>query len=121
MAATNQFRLGVIHVTFADQYYTHQWSFETLMRKMSEVGPNMGVEMVAPMFNPDHPHVTPFFEVEFKQSCERNGLVPTSYAIYSDHRGFYPNRDMTDDEAVDYMVCHIKSTAKLGFPVMRAQ
>ncbi len=121
MATTNSMTLGIIHVSFADQYYSHQWSFETMMRAIAELGPDIGVEMVAPMFNPDHPHVTPAFAVEWKQTCERNRLKPTSYAIYSDHRGFYPAKDMTDDEAVDYMICHIKSTAMLGFPVMRAQ
>ena len=123
MSTTNSIKVAVTLYSFEPEYFSYQWSFEEYMRRASQVGggDNMGLEIIAPMDNPDYPHVGKAFEVTFKQSCERNNLTPVSYSIYSDHAIPFASRPMTVDESVDFMVCHFKTAVQLGFPKIRIQ
>ncbi len=121
MSTTSPIRICVTLYSFEPLYFAYQWSFEECMRRAAQVAPNLGLEIIAPMDNPDYPHVGREFEVAFKQSCERNNLTPVCYSIYSDHAIPFANRAMTDDESVEFMACHFKSAAKLGFPKIRIQ
>lgn len=120
MSTARTFRLGVTLYSFTTEYRSFQWSFEDCMRKAAELGPRMGIEIVGPQHHRGFPEVPKEFERMFKSSCERNGLIPTSYGSYADAY-FWPDRDFTPDELVDYTIPQLKGAARLGFPVVRLQ
>jgi sugar phosphate isomerase/epimerase len=118
--AKNTFRVGVTLYSFTTEYYSYTWSFDECMRKAAELGPGMGVEIVGPEHHRDFPDVPREFETTFKNACQRYNLVPTSYGAYADPF-FWHDRDLTDDDLVEYTIPQLKGAARLGFPVVRAQ
>jgi sugar phosphate isomerase/epimerase len=90
------------------------------MKKASELGPGMGVEIVGPEHHRDFPRVPKEFEAQFKNACQRYGLVPTSYGAYTDAY-FFDHRNLTPDEKLAYTVPQIEGAARLGFQLVRIQ
>lgn len=120
MAFEAQFKLGVTLYSFNVEYYLYRNTIDELMEKISLLGPNQGVEIVAPQFIRGFPELPKEFEFRFKRLAERYGLVPTSYGAYGDPQRF-TGREMTHEEKSDYLKTQIRSAAKLGFPIIRVQ
>lgn len=114
------FKLGVTLYSFTNEFWSYKWSFEDCMQKAAQLGPGMGVEIVGPQAHRGFPDVPEDFVRAFRNSVERNGLVPTSYGAYQDPF-FWPDRDFTDDEMVEYMIPQLKGANQLGFPTVRLQ
>ena len=111
-------RLGVSLHSFAHEYCSMIWSLEDLFTMASSLGG--GVEIVGPSHQRGFPHLTDEFESVFRSAVDRHGLVPTCYGSYSDPY-VLPDRDLTDDELLEYTIPQLRAAARLGFPVVRLQ
>ncbi|HEY0188498.1 MAG TPA: TIM barrel protein [Cellulomonas sp.] len=116
--STRPFSLGVTLHSFTQEYTSHVWGFEDLMRAAALCGG--GVEIVGPAHHRGFPYVTDDFEATFKASVERNGLTPTSYGSYADPF-MLPDRDLRPDEIVEYTIPQLQGARRLGFPIVRLQ
>jgi sugar phosphate isomerase/epimerase len=118
MTAKAGLKLGVSLHSFTSEYITYKWSLEDMLQLVSVLGG--GVEIVGPSHQRGYPYLTNEFERIFKSSIERWGLTPTSYGTYADPF-MLKERDLNDDEMVDYIVPQLKSAAQLGFTIARLQ
>jgi len=118
MSADGHLRQGVTLHSFTNEYITYKWSLEDTLQLAGLLGG--GVEIVGPSHQRGYPYLTDEFERIFKSSIERWGLSPTCYGTYADPF-MLKDRDLNDDEMVEYMTPQLKSAAALGFPVARIQ
>jgi sugar phosphate isomerase/epimerase len=118
MTANQGLKLGVTLHSFTPEYITYKWSLEDMLQLASVLG--SGVEIVGPAHQRGYPHLTDEFERIFKSSVERWGLTPTCYGTYADPF-MLKDRDLNEDEMVDYIVPQLKSAAQLGFSIARLQ
>jgi sugar phosphate isomerase/epimerase len=118
MNANGRLRQGVTLHSFTAEYITYKWSLEDMLQLAGVLGG--GVEIVGPSHQRGYPYLTDEFERIFKSSIERWGLTPTCYGTYADPF-MLKDRDLNDDEMVEYMTPQLRSAAALGFPVARIQ
>jgi sugar phosphate isomerase/epimerase len=118
MTKNSHLRLGVTLHSFTAEYITYKWSLEDMFQLASVLGG--GVEIVGPAHQRGYPHLTDEFERIFKSSIERWGLTPTCYGTYSDPF-MLKDRDLNDDEMVEYIAPQLHSAAALGFKAARMQ
>lgn len=118
MSTKANLQIGISFHSFTHEYCSFIWSFEDLMEKAAQLGG--GVEIVGPTHHRGFPEVGDEFERSFKSAVQRYGLTPTSYGSYADPF-MLSDRNLTDDELVDYTIPQIKGASKLGFPVVRLQ
>jgi sugar phosphate isomerase/epimerase len=118
MTARAGLKLGVSLHSFTSEYITYKWSLEDMLQLATVLGG--GVEIVGPAHQRGYPYLTDEFERIFKSSVERWGLTPTSYGTYADPF-MLKDRDLNDDEMVEYIVPQLKSAAQLGFTIARLQ
>ena len=111
-------RLGVTFHSFTAEFVAYVWSFEDLMVNATQLGG--GVEIVGPVHHRGFPHVPPEFVATFRSSVKRNGLTPTCYGSYADPFMLW-DRELTDDELVEYTIPQIEGAARCGFPIVRLQ
>ena len=115
---SNDFKLGVTLHSFASEYCSMIWTLEDLMAMAAQLGG--GVEIVGPSHQRGFPYLTDEFESIFRSAVDRNGLTPTSYGSYADPF-MLPDRDLTDDELVEYTIPQLRGAKRLGFPIVRLQ
>ena len=115
---TELLKQGVTLHSFTSEYLTFKWSLEDMLQLASVLGG--GVEIVGPSHQRGYPFLTDEFERIFKSSIERWGLTPTCYGTYADPFMF-KDRDLNDDEMVEYMRPQLQSAAALGFKTARVQ
>jgi len=112
------FQVGVTLHSFAKEYLNYAWSFEDMLELAGYLGG--GVEIVGPSHQRGFPVLTDEFERIFKSAVERFGLTPTSYGSYADPFRL-ADRNLTNDELIEYTIPQLKAAATLGFPVVRLQ
>jgi sugar phosphate isomerase/epimerase len=115
---TAELNLGVTLHSFATEYCSLVWTFEDLMAMAGQLGG--GVEIVGPSHQRGFPYLTDEYESIFRSAVDRHGLTPTSYGSYADPF-MLPDRDLSDDELVEYTIPQLKGAARLGFPIVRLQ
>jgi sugar phosphate isomerase/epimerase len=118
MNVNGHLRQGVTLHSFTAEYITYKWSLEDMLQLASVLG--SGVEIVGPSHQRGYPHLTDEFERIFKSSLERWSLTPTCYGTYADPF-MLKDRDLNDNEMVDYMTPQLHSAAALGFKTARVQ
>jgi sugar phosphate isomerase/epimerase len=118
MTAKAELNLGVTLHSFTNEYISYKWSLEDMFQLVSVLGG--GVEIVGPAHQRGYPYLTDEYERLFKSSVERWGLTPTSYGTYTDPF-MLKDRDLNNDEMVEYIVPQLQSAAKLGFTIARLQ
>lgn len=118
MTVSTSLNLGVTFHSFTEEYCAGKWSFEDMMELSTHLGG--GVEIVGPAHQRGFPNLTIEFERMFKSAVERFGLTPTAYGSYADPF-MLPDRNLNDDELIDYTSKQLRTAATLGFPVMRVQ
>ena len=114
------FNLGVTLYSFNIEYYTYKRTFEDIIEAVASLGPNQGVEVVAPMFDRGYPRLSYEFEHRFKNAAEKYGVVPVCWSGYADPQRI-TGRFLTEQEQIDYIEMQIDSAAQLGFPIVRIQ
>ena len=117
-ATESGFKLGVTLHSFASEYCSMVWSLEDLMSMAAQLGG--GVEIVGPSHQRGFPYLTDEFESVFRSAVDRYGLTPTSYGSYADPFTL-PDRDMSEDELVEYTIPQLQGASRLGFKIVRLQ
>lgn len=117
-STVEEFKLGVTLHSFASEYCSLIWTLEDLMSMAGQLGG--GVEIVGPSHQRGFPHLTDEFESIFRSAVDRYGLTPTSYGSYADPFQL-PDRDLSENELVEYTIPQLRSAARLGFPIVRLQ
>lgn len=118
MTANGRLRQGVTLHSFTTEYITFKWSLEDMFQLASVLGG--GVEIVGPSHQRGYPYLTDEFERIFKSSVERWGLTPTCYGTYADPF-MLRDRNLSNDEMVEYMTPQLQAAAALGFKTARMQ
>jgi sugar phosphate isomerase/epimerase len=118
MTDEGSLKLGVTFHSFTSEYTSYVWSFEDLMEHAAKLGG--GVEIVGPAHHRGFPHVPDEFEAAFTSSVVRHRLTPTSYGSYADPFLRW-DRELNEDELVQYTLPQIRGAARLGFPIVRLQ
>ena len=72
MAAKLPFRLGVTLYSFNIEFYTYKRTFEDLIEKVTSLGPDQGIEVVAPQMDRGYPSLSPEFEHRFKNAPSKS-------------------------------------------------
>lgn len=112
-------KLGVTLYSFSTEYCSGSMDLEDCIRKAHEFGAK-GFEIVATQMIDSYPFVSDEFLGRFRDICERYDMTPVSYGANMD-KGLYRNREMTDDEMVQFAIRDIRNAHKLGCKVMREQ
>jgi sugar phosphate isomerase/epimerase len=118
MIANGHLKLGVTLHSFTAEYITYKWSLEDMFQLAGVLGG--GVEIVGPAHQRGYPYLTDEFERIFKSAVERWELTPTCYGTYADPF-MLKDRDLSEDEMVEYMTPQLHSAAALGFKTARMQ
>jgi len=114
----HEFKLGVTLHSFASEYCSLIWTLEDLLSMAGQLGG--GVEIVGPSHQRGFPYLTDEFESIFRSAVDRHGLTPTSYGSYADPFQL-PDRNLSEDELVEYTIPQLQGAARLGFPIVRLQ
>ena len=114
------FDLGVTLYSFNIEYYTYKRTFEDCLEAVASLGPNQGVEIVAPMFDRGYPRLSYEFERRFKNAVEKYGIMPVCWSGYADPQRV-TGRFLSEQEQIEYIETQIDNAAQLGFPILRIQ
>jgi hypothetical protein len=116
-----KFKLGTTLFSFTNEFWSHEFTFEQLVRKVGELGLGPGLEVIGFQSIRGFPNVSDEFAARFRDLVAMYKLEPTSLAINADvwaRRGGAP---LSVDETVAYLDPQIRAAKKLGFPVVRSQ
>ena len=111
---------GVTLYSFTRFFHDRRLDFEDLVREVARRGLGPGLEIVGFQSIRDFPRVSEEFVTRFRELIDETGLVPTSLATNAD-AGLRRDRNLTNDELVDYMAEQIVAARRLGFSIARVQ
>lgn len=118
MSKDGSIKVGATAYSFNEDFFTYRYSFENCLELIGSLGPEQGVEIVAPQMMRGYPNVSEESQQTFLRARDRYGLVPTCFGGYSD-AGIITGRDLNTEEQTDYLKVQMKTAKRLGFPVIR--
>lgn len=116
---SNQIKLGVSLYSFSTEYISAQLDLEGILAKVSAMG-YVGIEMVAAQMVPEYPYPSDQWLYEFKDLLKKYNLEPVCWSAYID-MGIRSDRDLTDDEIIQFTLNDLIYASKAGFPLVRTQ
>ncbi|NHN36861.1 sugar phosphate isomerase/epimerase [Pseudomaricurvus alcaniphilus] len=119
-ASSSNLRLGSTLYSFTTEYHNHDYSFESLIRRIAAENLGPGLEIVGFQSIKGFPVVSDAYADWFRGLIDEVGLELSCLGINSDF-GINRDRKMTEDELFDYHVPQLHAAAKLGFPLIRYQ
>ena len=111
---------GVTLYSFTRLFHDRKQTLESLIREVAERKLGPGLEIIGFSSFRGFPNLSPDYVKEIRTLIDQTGLVPTSLAANADF-GIRRDRNLTPQEAVDYMAAQIKAAKDLGFPLVRVQ
>lgn len=115
----NNIKLGVSLYSFSTEYISEQLDLEGVLRKAKELGFE-GIEMIPAQMAPEYPYLSDEWIAEFRGLMEKYGLVPVCWSAYID-MGIRSDRDLTEEEIIEYTLNDLIYAKKAGFPMIRTQ
>jgi len=115
----DKIKLGLTLYSFSNEYVNRSMSFEDILRTASDLGYE-GVEFIPSQMAPEYPCLTDGYLAELKGLLDRYGLQPVCWSAYID-MGIRSDRDLTEEEIVQYTVNDLIYAKKAGFPLVRTQ
>ena len=112
-------KYGVTLYSFSNEYVNGILSFEEILRKVKAMG-YTGVEIVASQMVPGYPYPTDEYLQWLKETLDEIGLEPVCWSAYID-MGIRQDRDLTEDEIVQFTINDLICAKKAGFPMVRSQ
>ncbi len=116
-----KFKLGTTLFSFTNEYWSREFTFEQLVRKVGELNLGPGLEVIGFQSIRGFPEVSDDFAARFRDLVAEYKLELSSLAVNVDvwaRRGGAP---LSVDETVAYLDPQIRAAKKLGFPVARSQ
>lgn len=115
----DKIKLGLTLYSFSNEYVGMTMGFEDILRKAKELGYE-GVEFIPSQMAPDYPYLSDEYLEYLREAFIRNGLEPVCWSAYID-MGIRSDRDLTEDEIMQYTVNDLIYAKKAGFPIVRTQ
>jgi len=115
----NDIKLGISLYSFSTEYIHEKIDFEGLLKKASEMG-YKGIELVAAQMVPEYPYPSDEWLDMCKGLMEKYNLEPVCWSAYID-MGIRSDRDLTEDEIIQYTVNDLIYAKKAGFQMVRTQ
>lgn len=112
-------KLGISLYSFSTEYIHEKLDFEGVLKKAKDMG-YQGVELVAAQMVPDYPYPTDEWLAECRALLAKYGLEPVCWSAYID-MGIRSDRDLTEDEIIQFTVNDLVYAKKAGFPIVRTQ
>ncbi|MCI8893188.1 MAG: sugar phosphate isomerase/epimerase [Lachnospiraceae bacterium] len=115
----NDIKLGISLYSFSTEYIHEKLDLEGVVKKAADMG-YKGVEIVAAQMVPEYPYPSDEWLRGFKGLLEKYDLEPVCWSAYID-MGIRSDRDLTEDEIIQYTVNDLIYAKKAGFPMVRTQ
>ncbi|MDF2672162.1 MAG: sugar phosphate isomerase/epimerase [Clostridiales bacterium] len=115
----NKIKLGVSLYSFSTEYISEQLDLEGLLKKVKELGFE-GIEMIPAQMAPEYPYLSDEWIEEFKGLLAKYELTPVCWSAYID-MGIRSDRDLTEEEIIQYTLNDLIYAKKAGFPMVRTQ
>ncbi len=115
----NDIKLGISLYSFSTEYIHEKLDLEGVVKKAADMG-YKGVEIVAAQMVPEYPYPSDEWLSGFKGLLEKYDLEPVCWSAYID-MGIRSDRDLTEDEIIQYTVNDLIYAKKAGFPMVRTQ
>ncbi len=112
-------KLGISLYSFSTEYIHEKLDLEGVLKKARDMG-YKGVEIVAAQMVPDYPYPPDEWLEMFKGLLDKYQLEPVCWSAYID-MGIRTDRDLTEDEIIQYTVNDLIYAKKAGFPMVRTQ
>ena len=112
-------KLGISLYSFSTEYIHEKLDFEGVLKKARDMG-YQGVEIVAAQMVPDYPYPTDEWLAECKALLAKYELEPVCWSAYID-MGIRSDRDLTEEEIIQFTVNDLIYAKKAGFPLVRTQ
>lgn len=113
-------KLGTTLYSLTTEFYSRQYGFTDLVRKVAAENMGPGLEVVGFQSIRGFPEISDEFAGSFRDLIDETGLVPSCLGTNSD-LWIDPENPMSDDENVAYHQRQLEAAAKLGFPLVRYQ
>lgn len=111
---------GVTLYSFTRLFHDRKYDLEGLIREVAHRKLGPGLEIIGFSSFRGFPNIPKETVHKIRTLIDESGLVPTSLAANADF-GLRRDRNLTPDEAVEYMARQIDAAKQLGFPLVRVQ
>ncbi len=115
----NDIKLGISLYSFSTEFIHEKLDFEGILKKAHDMG-YQGVEIVAAQMVPEYPYPSDEWLAECKALLTKYELEPVCWSAYID-MGIRGDRDLTEEEIVQFTVNDLIYAKKAGFPMVRTQ
>ena len=115
----DKIKYGVTLYSYSNEYVNGMMDFEEILRTVKAQG-YTGVEIVASQMVPEYPYPSDEWLAYFKGKLDEIGLEPVCWSAYVD-MGIRSDRDLTEDEIIQFTVNDLICAKKAGFPMVRSQ
>lgn len=112
-------KLGISLYSFSTEYIHEKLDFEGVLKKARDMG-YQGVEIVAAQMVPGYPYPTDEWLAQCKALLAKYALEPVCWSAYID-MGIRSDRDLTEEEIIQFTVNDLIYAKKAGFPLVRTQ
>ena len=116
---SNDIKLGISLYSFSTEYIHEKLDLEGGLKKAKNMG-YKGIEIVAAQMVPEYPYPSDEWLNMFKSLLEKYELEPVCWSAYID-MGIRSDRDLTEEEIIQYTVNDLIYAKKAGFPIVRTQ
>lgn len=115
----NNIKLGVSLYSFSTEYISDALDLEGVLKKAKELG-FQGIEIVAAQMVPEYPYPSDQWLEEFRGLLSKYELTPVCWSAYID-MGIRSDRDLTEQEIIQYTLNDLIYAKKAGFKMVRTQ
>ena len=115
-----KFKLGVTLYSFGAEWAAAQYTLDSMLAKVTEMGLGPGVEIMASQTVRTYPETPDSFVKEWLGYVDKYGFEPSAYGTNLD-MGRNRAKDMTLDEEYEFVLKQIEAGAKMKFPVIKIQ
>ena len=112
-------KYGVTLYSFSNEYVNGMLNFEEILHTVKAQG-YTGIELVASQMVPGYPYPSDEWLEGLRRLLAEIGLEPVCWSAYID-MGIRSDRDLTEDEIVQFTVNDLLCAKKAGFPLVRTQ
>lgn len=112
-------KLGISLYSFSTEYIHEKLDLEGVLKKARDMG-YQGVEIVAAQMVPEYPYPSDEWLIQLRKLLKKYELEPVCWSAYVD-MGIRTDRDLTEEEIIQYTVNDLIYAKKAGFPMVRTQ
>ena len=116
---TNAIKFGISFFSLSKEFHSKKYSLEQCMSKAAELGFE-GIEVVAAQMVRGYPWPRDLWVEKLKELMIKYKLEPVCYSAYID-MGLRMDRDLNEEEIIQFTVNDMKYASRLGFPYVRTQ